>query len=100
MSAEGLPYFDMCIVLGLGPFSPPLGAVLNLSIALGDIPSHVTSKGKLWRKGHFFPQRMHPALREASPLIYGMHFAKTMTVIRKGPLVSLPQSHPSEVCVL
>lgn len=77
-----------------------LGDVLNPGTALGDISSHVTSKGKLERKGHLFPQRMHPARREASALIYGMHFAKTVTIIRNGPLVSLPQSHPDEVCVL
>lgn len=90
----------MSTVLGTRPFSPHLGAVLNPGITQGDISSQVTSRGMLKRKGHLFPQRMNPGWGEASDLIYGMHFAKTVTVIRNGPLVSLPQSHPGEVCVL
>lgn len=90
----------MSTVLGTRPFFPALGAVLDPDITLGDISSQVTSRGNLGRKGHLFPQRMHPAWGAASALIYGVHFAKTVTVIRNGPLVSLPRSHPGEVCVL
>lgn len=84
-----------------GCFLPPqLGTVLNPGITRGDISSQVTSRGEFGRKGHLSPQSMNPAQGKASALIYGMHFAKTVTVIRNGPLVSLPQSHPGEVCVL
>lgn len=71
--------------------SPSGGVVLDPDTALGVISSCVTNSGKLGRKGHLFPQRIHPAWQEASALIYGMHFAKTVTVIRNGPSLSLPR---------